>query len=294
MIAFAANSILCRAALRPLDETADLIDPASYTAIRIGCGALVLLAIQFVRRRPTWTGWNQPIRWISPLMLVIYATGFSFAYVGLDTASGTLILFAMVQLSMVVIGIMRGESPGGVEVAGLLLASLGLVYLVLPHVQTPLLAESLLMALAGIAWGSYSYLGKSSRDPISNTAFNFTAGLPLVLLFTSGMAWWGSWNLTSRGVFLAALSGGVASGLGYVLWYVVLPALRAPQAAAVQLSVPILAALGGVLLVGDPLTSRTIIAGLLILGGIGLTIRRRPKVSGPSPDQNSKTGSDSG
>ena len=270
MVAFAANSILCRAALKPHDDE-QVIDPASYTAIRLAAGALVLLIIQWFRQKPTSKNPWRKKNWVAPLMLVGYAAGFSFAYIGLDTASGTLILFAFVQLTMIGLGIVRKEIPRPVEWVGLVLASLGLVYLVAPHLQTPLLKEAALMAMAGISWGVYSTIGKKSNDPISDTAYNFLMGTPLVLvsvfLFSSQL------SLPTEGVVLAALSGGLASGLGYVLWYVVLPSLRSTQAAAIQLSVPIIAAWGGVLFVGDAIHSRILLAGALILIGIALTIR---------------------
>lgn len=272
MIAFAANSILCRAALRPDESSELMIDPATYTSIRIVAGALVLWLIQQCRRRRKTAAVPFSLKQLlAPLMLSVYAVGFSFAYIGLDAASGTLILFACVQVTMILIGVMRKEIPKPLEIAGLLVASAGLYYLVAPHIQTPLFKESFLMAVAGIAWGVYSVLGKGSADPIRDTARNFLAGVPVVLLVSC--LWMASFHVSTKGILLAALSGGLASGIGYVLWYTVLPKLRSTQAAAVQLSVPILAATGGVLLVGEALPPRTLIAGTAILTGIALTIR---------------------
>lgn len=295
MIAFAANSVLCRAALRPADSSDTLIDPAGYTLVRLVSGAFVLLLIQYFRKfrvvRPedldtrNWgRRYRSPRVWLSPLLLFVYAVCFSFAYIGLDTASGTLILFAFVQITMVLIGLTQKEFPRAIEILGLLVATAGLIYLVLPNLQTPLLKESLMMTAAGIAWGAYSYLGKKSADPISNTAFNFACSVPfaiVVLLIMIGDVQW-----TTRGVLLAIASGGLASGLGYVLWYSVLPDLKSTQAAAVQLSVPIVAALGGVLFIGDELSSRTLISGAVILLGIGLTIKwiRPPAKVAANPD----------
>ena len=288
MIAFAANSIIGRAALRSQNEV-DLIDPASYTAIRIAAGAIVLLLIQWFRfgsnlfgvsnsKNANASGFARFL--LSPLMLVIYAAGFSFAYIGLDTASGTLILFAFVQITMLSIGLLAKEIPRPVEIAGLTIASGGLVYLVLPNLQTPLLKESILMAVAGVAWGSYSVLGKKSLDPISSTATNFAIGT--LMVFCLPFFFRDQISLSGYGVFLAVMSGGIASGLGYVLWYLVLPLLRSAQAAAVQLSVPIFAALGGVLLVGDELNTRIVVAGALILFGIGLTVKWKKPVTSES------------
>lgn len=288
MVAFAANSILGRAALKPDLEVSDQTDPATYTALRILSGAVVLAAIQWFRPGSSGSSITSIFwppedigfarRLAAPFLLIVYAGGFSFAYLGLDAASGTLILFAMVQITMVAVGIIKKEYPNALEIAGLSIASAGLVYLVLPNLQTPLIKESILMAIAGIAWGGYSILGKSSKDPIANTATNFVLATPVALLLP--LIAWNQFSISSTGVQLALLSGGLASGLGYVVWYSVLPFLRSAQAAAVQLSVPILAALGGVLLVGDDLKTRTFVAGMFILLGIGLTIKWKKKQPG--------------
>ncbi|MEC9092049.1 MAG: DMT family transporter [Planctomycetota bacterium] len=270
MIAFAANAILCRLALRPEESVERAIDPASYTLIRILAGAIVLLFIQRFRRPVDYQAVSRK-QWWSPVMLALYAIAFSFAYIGLDTASGTLILFALVQLTMIFVGMLRGEFPKFIELMGLVMASGGLVYLVTPNLQTPLLKESVLMAVAGIAWGGYSVLGKKSRDPIADTSFNFWASLPLVLV--GNLVFYPSFEITPWGAFLAVVSGGLASGLGYVIWYTVLPSLRSTQAAAIQLSVPVLAAVGGFLFVGDQVSLRTLFSGMLILVGIALTIK---------------------
>ena len=275
MVAFATNAILGRMALKGESDSGQLIDPVSYTSVRILAGALVLLLIQGVRRQSwklfNFSGGFSHGRWFSPLMLFVYAAGFSLAYVGLDTAAGTLILFAFVQMTLISTGILKGEFPRPLEWTGLVLASCGLVYLVFPSLQTPLLKEALLMALAGIAWGFYSFLGKTSKDSISDTAFNFVAAVPVSLLMSA--VFFGQARMAPEGVWLAAASGALASGLGYVLWYTVLPSLRSTEAAAVQLSVPVVAAVGGVLLVGEELSGRTVAAGILILLGIGLTIQ---------------------
>ncbi len=297
MLAFAGNSILGRSALKPtgtpapavvqneteavpIDGVEDVppaasIDPATYTLIRIAFGAAVLVLIQTFRK---------PIRAVVPVSrkisaafaLTVYAVGFSFAYVGLDAASGTLILFAFVQLTMLSVGMLKGDFPSATEWTGLVVAMSGLVYLVFPKVETPLIREAILMAVAGIAWGFYSVQGKGSTDSIADTARNFSYSVPLVILIAflfhtlfSQSELHCSW----RGFWLAAASGAIASGLGYVLWYTVLPFLKSSQAAAVQLSVPIIAAVGGALFSNDPLTQRTILSGAIILSGIALTVK---------------------
>lgn len=251
------------------------IDPATYTLIRIAFGAAVLVLIQTFRR---------PTRAVVPISrkisaafaLTVYAVGFSFAYVGLDAASGTLILFAFVQLTMLSVGMLKGDFPSAIEWTGLVVAMSGLVYLVFPKVETPLIREAILMAVAGIAWGFYSVQGKGSTDSIADTARNFSCSVPLVILIAflfhtlfSQTELHCSWH----GFWLAAASGAIASGLGYVLWYTVLPFLKSSQAAAVQLSVPIIAAVGGALFSNDPLTQRTILSGAIILSGIALTVK---------------------
>lgn len=287
MIAFATNSVLARAALKPGGDE-KLIDPATYTTVRIITGAAVLLAIQTFRVRragtdprggsSTGTG-----RWLSACMLTLYAAAFSFAYVRLDTASGTLILFGFVQLTMIAVAASRGEVPRRIELAGMLVASLGLTWLVLPSLtQFSIATESVLMMLSGIGWGFYSVLGKGSRDPIADTAGNFLRGVPLAGAVS--LVCWSNASATHSGFWLAAASGGLTSGIGYVLWYTVLPHLRSAQAAVVQLSVPVIAAIGGVLFAGDPITQRTVLAGALILGGIGLTIRWRATAVVAKPD----------
>lgn len=286
MIAFAMNSIIGRAALRSSDEP--IIDPATYTLVRIVSGAIVLAFIQFARRRRSEASSEvqRKAGWLPGCMLSLYAIAFSFAYVGLDAASGTLILFAFVQLTMVGFAAAKGERPKAAELAGLAVASVGLLYLLAPDLQkSSFVGESALMMLAGIGWGSYSVFGKGSGDPIGDTAANFARSIVFVVIASA--LFWNRFTLESRGFWLAAASGGLTSGLGYVLWYTVLPKLRSTQAAAAQLSVPILAAVGGTF-VGDPLTSRTVVAGLLILGGIAMTVEWKPKAAAGVHQSNSE------
>ncbi len=284
LIAFAANSVLGRMALKP--AAGELIDPATYTTIRVTCGAIVLFLVRLVRQPRTETRGEPTLletsRWFvrsraqAPFMLTMYAVAFSFAYVKLDAATGTLILFAFVQLTMVSLAAMRGERPRVAEILGLSVASGGLVFLMSGSGSTFAVSqESLMMAAAGIGWGAYSMLGRGSTDPISDTARNFAKSVPLVVGVSVLVLLGSSPRLTQRGFLLAAASGGLTSGLGYVLWYSVLPQLRTAQAAAVQLSTPIVAAIGGFIFANDDISLRTCLAGAIILSGIAMTIRWR-------------------
>ncbi|MBD3223064.1 EamA family transporter, partial [bacterium] len=234
MLAFAANSLLCRQALRE-----GAIGPVAFTALRLGAGAVALLVIESARRRR----WHVPGggSWTSAAMLAIYAGGFSLAYLGLTAGTGALILFGCVQVTMIVWGIVRGERPDRWQWVGLALAVAGLVYLVSPGLTAPPPTSALLMALAGVAWGVYSLRG-GRDDPIATTAGNFVRTVPLVVIgvvLATGEA------VSTAGVLLAVISGAITSGIGYVLWYGALRDLTATRAAVVQLSVPVIAALGG-------------------------------------------------
>lgn len=264
MIAFAANSILCR---RALDTTS--IDPATFTLIRLVAGAATLWLIARVRiGRPVHAG-----NWRSAFSLFAYAAAFSFAYVSLSAGTGALILFGSVQATMILYGLLRGERFKPLQAVGLLLAIGGLVALLLPGVTAPHWVGATLMTLAGIAWGAYSLLGRASTSPIETTAGNFLRASVLGALLSAVALNAFAWD--ARGAWLAVLSGAVASGLGYATWYTVLPALRATQAATVQLSVPVIAAIGGVLLLGEHLTPRLVLCAAAILGGIALVLHAR-------------------
>jgi len=261
MLAFAANSLLCRAALK---HTA--IDPATFTSLRILSGALVLSLLVL------WRG-NRPNRqgnWLSALVLVVYAAAFSFAYRSLSAATGALLLFGAVQATMISQGFRQGERLRGWQLLGFLLAAGGLVGLLLPGLSAPPLHSSLLMLGAGVAWGIYSLRGRGKGDPAAVTAGNFLRAAPLAAILSLVM--FRSAALDGTGFGYALLSGGLTSGLGYVIWYTALPALKATQAATVQLSVPVLAALGGIIFLGESLTLRLLLAALAILGGIALVI----------------------
>lgn len=263
MIAFAGNSILCRIALKHSG-----IDAASFTSIRLLSGAAMLwLMVRLFRAGQTGNG-----NWLSASALFAYAAGFSFAYVSLPASAGALLLFGAVQATMISYGIWKGERLHGMQLAGLVFAFGGLVGLLLPGLTAPPLQGSLLMLGAGVAWGIYSLRGRGAGNPTRVTAGNFLRAVPfaaLLSLVTSNGA-----TLDNAGVGYAVASGALASGLGYALWYSVLPALKATNAATVQLSVPIIAALGGILFLGEMLTLRLVLASIAILGGIALVIRR--------------------
>ena len=267
MIAFASNSLLCRVALR---DTA--IDPASFTSIRIVSGALTLWAIATLRgRRGLAPGARGS--WASAFALFAYAAAFSFAYVSLPAGTGALLLFGAVQVTMILWGFRKGETLRVAQLAGLALALIGLVVLVFPGLAAPPLLASLLMLGAGVAWGVYSLRGKGAADPLATTAGNFFRAVPFAVLIS--VAPFASARVDRVGVVYAVLSGAVASGIGYAIWYTALPALKAASAATVQLSVPVLAAAGAILLLGEPLTLRFVFASVAVLGGIALVLKQR-------------------
>ena len=268
MLAFAGNSLLCRLALRDTE-----IDAASFTAIRLGSGALILTALMVLRgRRPAAGG-----SWPMAAMLFAYAVCFSFAYRDLTAATGALLLFGAVQLTMMGYGLWTGERIRGFRLVGLLFALGGLVWLLLPGLAAPPLLAAALMLAAGAAWGVYSLLGKSAGDPTAATGGNFLRSLPFAAALMLAATTTGAVDRTldPMGLFYAVLSGAVTSGLGYVLWYAALPMLRATSAATVQLCVPAIAALGGAMLLAEPITVRLLVASAAVLGGIALTIYRR-------------------
>ena len=268
MIAFASNSLLNRLALGQ-----NTIDAASYTTIRLISGAVMLFVIAALQRKS-----EQPIlrgSWISAAFLFLYAITFSFAYLSLTAGTGALILFGSVQVTMIIAALRGGERPHFLEWIGLFLALGGLMYLVFPGLAAPSLAGSILMMTAGIAWGFYSIRGRGSLNPLADTAGNFIYAVPMVLsirLLTLNNV-----HISANGVWLAALSGAVASGVGYVIWYAALRGLTTTRAAIVQLSVPVIAAWGGVVILSEVVSTRLFVAGLLILGGIALAVLGRVK-----------------
>ncbi|HEX2010009.1 MAG TPA: EamA family transporter [Roseateles sp.] len=266
LLAFAANSLLCRLALQRAS-----IDPASFTSLRLAAGALVLALIVWQRRPVAAVAPD----WPAALMLWTYMACFSFAYLSLSAGSGALILFAAVQLTMFGAGLRAGERFAPAAWAGLALALAGLLYLVAPGLAAPPPGAAALMALAGLAWGVYSLRGRKAGDALGASAGNFLRALPLALLLSLMAA--SSRHLQGEGIILALVSGGLTSGLGYVLWYAALPGLSAMRAATLQLAVPPLAALGGVLLLGEALSLRLLLASAAILGGIALALLSRAR-----------------
>jgi drug/metabolite transporter (DMT)-like permease len=271
LVAFAANSVLCRLALGGAT-----IDAASFTTVRLTSGALALLIITASVNKSLRSPWRR-LKFIPALLLFLYAAAFSFAYTGLTTGTGALILFGSVQATMLAAALRSGERPHPLEWAGLALALAGLVYLVLPGLAAPPPSSSAFMAVAGISWGLYSLRGRGATDPLADTTANFVLALPLafaVNLVTLG----GGAHVSVAGVLLAVLSGALASGVGYVVWYAALRGLTATRAATVQLPVPVLAAVGGVLFMSESVSLRLLIAAAVILGGVALALfgRARP------------------
>jgi drug/metabolite transporter (DMT)-like permease len=264
MIAFAGNSLLCRAAL---EHTS--IDAASFTTIRLTSGAVMLWLVVRMRHG-THAGEGN---WLSAFALFVYAAGFSFAYVSLPAATGALLLFGAVQTTMIGHGIWAGERLLRLQLIGLLLALGGLVGLLMPGLSAPPLYGSALMLCAGVAWGVYSLRGKGAGDPTKVTSGNFLRAVPIAAALSILML--NGTSLDNAGFWYAVLSGALASGIGYAIWYTVLPGLKATSAATVQLSVPVIAAAGGVVFLAEPLTMRLILASVAILSGIALVIHER-------------------
>jgi drug/metabolite transporter (DMT)-like permease len=261
MLAFAGNTLLCRMAL-----ALTAIDAASFTTIRLVSGAATLwLIVTLFRGHQIGKG-----SWRSAAALFAYANFYSYAYVTLPAAMGALLLFGAVQATMIGYGISKEERLHGLQIAGLVLALGGLVGLLLPGLTAPPLAGSILILASGIAWGIYSLRGMGAGDATRITAGNFLRAVPMaaaVSLITLEGA-----TLDSAGVGYAVASGALASGIGYAIWYSVLPALKAASASTVQLSVPVITALGGVLFLGEAVTLRLVLASVAILGGIALVI----------------------
>ena len=265
MVAFASNSLLCRLALRQTT-----IDAASFTLIRLLSGAIALWLIVITRK----TGRTIAGNWTSALALFAYAAAFSFAYISLSAGTGALLLFGAVQATMILWGLRKGERLNARQWFGLAIALGGLVALVFPGLSAPPIGGALLMTGAGIAWGIYSLRGKGAGDPTSVTAGNFWRSVVFAAVLSMALLRWT--NLDPAGIRYAIVSGAIASGVGYVIWYSALPGLKATTAATVQLSVPVLAAVGGILFLSESITLRLVFASLLILGGIGLVIIERP------------------
>jgi drug/metabolite transporter (DMT)-like permease len=268
LVAFAFNSILCRLALG-----SEAIDAVSFTTIRLISGALTLLIISLVVNKKTAD--LKRGNWASAFFLFGYAICFSLAYLKLTTATGALILFGSVQLTMISVALIKGERPKILEWIGLIFAFGGLVYLMFPSLSAPPFFYSFLMILAGIAWGFYTLQGKRSENPLADTTGNFIRTVPLILLLAIPLLT--QLQLSQKGIILAILSGAIASGIGYSVWYAALNYHTATRAAILQLSVPAIAAFGGVIFLSESLSIRLLLASSLILGGIGLAIIGRQK-----------------
>jgi drug/metabolite transporter (DMT)-like permease len=306
MIAFASNSLLCRAALKKSG-----IDPATFTLLRIFSGAAALWLVMKMRiclivdrtatpladcsktrvrfpsppTSPKGKGDSFSLRekvrmtaldskdagnWISAAALFAYAAGFSFAYTSLSAGTGALLLFGAVQATMILWGLLKGKRLNTIQIVGFIIAMTGLIMLVFPGLSAPPLIGSILMLGAGVAWGIYSLRGKGERNPASVTTGNFVRAVPFAAALTIIFLPWTNYNFA--GINYAIISGAVTSGLGYVIWYSALPGLKAASAAAVQLSVPVLAATGGIVLLGEPITLRYVLASGTVLGGIALVV----------------------
>lgn len=273
LIAFAFNSLLTRLALG-----AQQIDAATFSALRLSAGALVL-ALWVRVQAGSWA----PLRGArapGPLALFAYAAPFSFAYLRIGAAVGALVLFGVVQLTMIGYGIARAERPSALAWLGIALACLGLAVLTVPAATRPDPWGLLLMTIAGIAWGVYSLLGRSKGDPLAANARNFLWSCPLALLL-SAVTQAGA-HATGRGIWLAVISGALTSGFGYAIWYRALPRLSVTQAAVAQLAVPIIAALGAALLLDETLSARLMLAGAAVLSGVGLVLSARTRAQAAS------------
>jgi drug/metabolite transporter (DMT)-like permease len=271
LLAFAANSVLCRLALGD-----NAIDATSFTVIRLLSGIVILIIVMQLTSNSNERKSNKSNRkgsWLAASMLFIYAIAFSFGYVSLDTGTGALILFGAVQITMIMVSVISGNKLHFTEWTGLVIAFTGFVYLIIPSLVTPSFVGFILMAISGIAWGLYTLLGRTSKNPLSDTAYNFLRTSPFILILVIfGLD---NVHITSMGILLAILSGAIASGIGYFVWYIALRGLSVTQAAVVQLFVPVIAGVGGVIFTNELITLRLIESSALVLGGILMVILGR-------------------
>jgi drug/metabolite transporter (DMT)-like permease len=272
LFAFAANSVLCRLALNT-----EQVQPADFTAIRLLSAALTLALIVFIKNKTKLSNITQYGSYSGAIYLFIYAAGFSYAYVTLGTATGALILFACVQFTMLFKGWLAGAKLKWQEGLGILLSLIGFLYFVYPELEKPSLIGCLLMGLAGVAWGMYSLIGAKSTQPLYDTASNFIRLVPVAIIALAWMYLSEGVNISLSGWLYTIGSGSIASGLGYSIWYRVLPHLKPSIAAVSQLSVPIWAALGGIIFVSEPVDMHTTLSASIILGGILLVILVKQK-----------------
>jgi len=263
LFAFAGNSVLCRLALGDA-----VIDAPSFTAIRLLSGIVVLVTLLTVttdKKKPVTKG-----SWLAAIFLFVYAITFSFAYISLDTGVGALILFGTVQLTMILASVALGSKLHLTEWLGVSIAFSGFVYLIIPNLTTPSFSGFILMVISGIAWGGYTLKGRGSINPISDTAYNFIRTIPFVIVLL--ILCLRNAHISSFGITLAILSGAIASGIGYAVWYIALRNLSIIQAAVVQLLVPIIAAIGGILFINEIISLRLVFSSIMVLGGILLVI----------------------
>ncbi|OTG71551.1 EamA family transporter [Acinetobacter sp. ANC 4169] len=261
MLAFAANSVLCRLALAEQQ-----IDPMSFSLIRVCSGAAVLLLLYMLSGHKTKIRWNIK----NGFFLALYIIAFSLAYLHIDAGVGALLLFGTVQLSMVGYGLCHGEKINMRRSLGLAIAILGILILLLPGASAPHLGYAAIMVLSGIGWAMYSIAGKNMQNPLASTLANFVIAIPFVLL--AYIAFYPQSFVHIQGILLALLSGGLASSGAYVLWYSIVKQIDRVTASSVQLSVPCLAILGGVLFIGETLSWRIIISAVIVLVGIALVV----------------------
>lgn len=263
LIAFAANSVLCRLALANGN-----IDASSFTGIRLLSGAIALLLILSIKGNKQ--GVSSKGSWTSSFTLFLYAITFSYAYLSLDTGTGALILFGSVQITMILLSIIFGTRLHIIEWSGFFIAFTGLVYLVIPSITKPSVSGFILMTVSGMSWAIYSLRGRGSKNPLMDTTYNFLRTIPFITLlaiFTMPNI-----NYSSQGIILALLSGAITSGVGYTIWYIALRSLSSIQAAVLQLSVSIIAAIGGVIFLSETITSRLVISAVIVLCGILMVI----------------------
>ncbi|MDX2367127.1 MAG: DMT family transporter [Colwellia sp.] len=267
LIAFAANSVLCRLALG--NET---IDASSFTGIRLLAGAIALFIILSIKggMKGSNKGAVSKGSWTASLSLFLYAITFSYAYLSVDTGTGALILFGSVQITMIMLSLISGTRLHLIEWSGVILAFTGFIYLILPNITTPSINGFILMTVSGISWGIYTLKGRSSKNPLMDTTYNFLRTIPFVALL--GVFTLQNMSYSSEGIILALISGAITSGVGYTIWYIALGGLSSTQAAVIQLSVPVIAAIGGVIFVSEVITMRLVISATIVLSGILMVV----------------------
>ncbi len=274
LVAFAGNSMLCRLALKTMS-----IDAGSFTLLRLISGAVALIFLTRLFRegrqdRGRSIKYSDSGGWLGGFSLFVYAAFFSYAYVSLDTATGALILFGSVQISLIVYGMAKGEKLSLIEGLGFLVSCAGFAYLLLPELTKPSSVGLALMVVSGCAWAVYTVQGQGSKSPLNDTAYNFTRALPFSLLLFILMAFGllGEVTLSWRGVLLATASGALTSGIGYAVWYSALRSLSTTVAAVSQLAVPVIAAILAIMFVGEAITIRLLLSSVAVLGGISIVI----------------------